>query len=86
MELTDEQVDKISEIAVSSAHDFIFSKVSKKEVVDIDISVKLYYNEELDVDVSIDIIFDNLSSAGAKIADDAADCALEGIEKYLAQI
>jgi len=86
MELTPEEVDKISDIALSSANDFIFSKVSKKEVIDIDINVELHYNESLDVDISIDIIFDDLSSADVKIADDAADYALEAVERFLDEI
>ncbi|MDI6723267.1 MAG: DUF3194 domain-containing protein [Methanobacterium sp.] len=86
IELTDEEVDKISEIVISSAESFIFSKVSKKEVIDIDISVELYYDEGLDIDVSIDVIFDDLSSADASIIDDAVDYAVEAVEKFLAEL
>ncbi|MBI5681285.1 MAG: DUF3194 domain-containing protein [Methanobacterium sp.] len=81
--LTDEDLDNISKIAVSSAETFIFSRVSKKEIIDIDINVELVYNESLDVDVSVNIIFDDLSSADFKIADEAADYAVLEIEKLL---
>ena len=81
--LTDENLDKISEIAVSSAENFIFSKVSKKEIIDIDINVELNYDKGLDVDVTVDIIFDDLSSADTNIANEAADYAIEEIEKFL---
>lgn len=84
--LTDEDLDKISEIAVSSAQDFILSKVSKKEIIDIDINVELNYNDSLDVNVTVNIQFDDLSSADAKIADDAADHAFREIEKFLDEI
>ena len=84
--LTDEDLDKISEIAVASAHDFIFTKVSKKEVIDVDINVELKYNQELDVNVSVDILFDDLSFVDKKIADDAADYAFLEIEKFLDEI
>jgi K+-transporting ATPase c subunit len=84
--LTDEDLDKISEIAVSSAQNFIFSKVSKKEIIDIDIDVELNYNDGLDVDVTVDIIFDDLSSTDPKIADEAADYAIEEIEKFLSKL
>ncbi len=81
--LTDEDLDKISEMAVSAAQDFIFSKVSKKEIINIDINVELNYNDGLDVNVAVDILFDDLSSADTKIADEAADHALLEIEKFL---
>ena len=84
--LTDEDLDKISEIAVSSAQDFVLSKVSKKEINDIDINVELNYNDSLDVNVVVDIVFDELSSKDPKIADEAADHALLEIEKFLDKI
>ena len=84
--LTDEDLDKISETAVSSAQDFIFSKVSKKEIIDIDINVELNYNSGLDVNVAVDILFDDLSSRDTKIAEEAADHALFEIEKFLDKI
>ncbi len=84
--LTDEDLDKISEIAVSAAQDFVFSKVSKKEIIDIDINVELNYDDGLDVNVVVDILFDDLSSADTDIADEAADHALSEIEKFLDNI
>ena len=81
--LSDNKLDEISEIAVSSAQDFIFSHVSKKEIMDIDITLELIYNDELDVDITIDIIFDELSPADPKIADNAADHVIKEIERYL---
>jgi len=86
MELADEDLEKISEIAVDSALSFIFSKVSKKEVIDININVELNYTEVLDIDVSVDAIFDDLSTADLSIIDDAADYAVEAVEKFLAEI
>ncbi len=82
-ELSDVDLDKISEIAVSSAESYILSRVSKKEIVDIDINVELIYNDELDVDITVDIIFDDLSSADPEIAHEAADFAISEIEKIL---
>lgn len=84
--LTDEDLDKISEIAVSSAQDFVLSKVSKKEINDIDINVELNYNDSLNVNLTVNILLDDLSSTDADIADDAADHALLEIEKFLDKI
>ena len=86
MELTAEELEKISEIAVSAAQDFIFSKISKKEVIDIDINVELQYNEILDIDISVDLVLDDLSTADTGIVDDAADYAVEMVEQFLAEI
>ncbi len=81
--LSDAKLDEISEIAVSSAENYVLSRVSKKEIIDIDISVELIYSDKLDVDVSVNIIFDDLSSADPQIADDAADYAIKEIEENL---
>lgn len=82
-QLTDEKLDEISEIAVSSAENFILDKVSKKEIIDIDISVELIYNDKLDVDVIVNLILDDLSSTDPELADEAADYAISEIEKVL---
>jgi len=82
-QLTDEKLDEISEIAVSSAENFILDRVSKKEIIDIDISVELIYNDKLDVDVTVNLILDDLSSADPGLADEAADYAISEIEKVL---
>lgn len=81
--LTDQDLEKTSEIAVTTAENFIFSKVSKKEIIDLDIKVELNYEDVLDVDVLIDIIFDDLSTADPSIADDAANYAIEQVELFL---
>jgi len=70
--LSDQELDEISELAVKSAENFIYSKVSKKEILDLDIKVELQYHEGLDVDVQVDIQFDPLSNPDESIAEDAA--------------
>jgi hypothetical protein len=74
--LSDQELDEISEIAIKSAESFIYSRVSKKEVIDIDIKVELDYHEGLDVDILVEIQFDPLSTQDESIAEDAADCAI----------
>ena len=81
--LSDQELDEISELASKSAENFIYSKVSKKEVTDLDIKVTLDYHTGLDVDILIDIQFDPLSQADKNIADEAAAHAIEEIDKYL---
>lgn len=48
-----------------------------------DISVEVTYNHELNVDLVVNVIFDDLSNADPDIPDKAADHALKEIEKFL---
>ena len=81
--LSDQELDEISELAVKSAENFIYSKVSKKEILDLDIKVELQYHEGLDVDVQVDIQFDPLSNPDESIAEDAAEHAISEIDSYM---
>ena len=82
--LSDQELDEISEIAIKSAEDFIYSKVSKKQILDLDIKVELDYDEGLDVDINVDIQFDPLSRPDENIAEEAADHAIAEIDSFLA--
>ena len=59
-------------------------RVSKKQVLDLDIKVELDYHDGLDVDIHVDIQFDPLSKPDENIAEDAADHAIAEIDSYLA--
>ncbi len=83
--LSDNDLEEIAEIAVSAAQGFIFSRVSKKEIIDLDVTAEIDYNEKLNIDVVVDILFDDPTKADRKIADDAADYAIEKVEKFLDQ-
>jgi len=82
--LSDQELDEISELAAKSAENFIDSKVSKKEITDLDIKVELDYHTGLDVDIHVDIQFDPLSKPDENIAEDAADHAITEIDSFLA--
>ena len=81
--LSDQELDEISELAVKSAENFIYSKVSKKEILNLDIKVELQYHEGLDVDVQVDIQFDPLSNPDESIAEEAAEHAIAEIDSYM---
>jgi Protein of unknown function (DUF3194) len=81
--LETEDLEKISELAVSEAQNFILSKVSKKEVVDLDITAEIKYDDELDVDVIVDLKFVEISKFDKDIADKAVNFALEKVENFL---
>ena len=82
--LSDQELDEISQLAIKSAEDFIYSKVSKKQILDLDIKVELDYHDGLDVDIHVDIQFDPLSQPEENIAEEAADHAIEKIDSFLA--
>ena len=82
--LTDQELDELSELAIESAENFIFSKVSKKEILDLDINVELRYNDVLDLNILVDLDLDELSSVNEKIiVEEAIDASLENIWKFL---
>lgn len=61
--LTDEELDKVSEVAVEAAENYILSRVSKKEILDLDINADITYEDVLNVDITVDIDLDELSAA-----------------------
>jgi hypothetical protein len=81
--LSDQELDEISDLAVKSAENFIYSQVSKKEIIDLDIKVELDYDKGLDVDIDIDIKFDPLSKSNNTLAEEAANHAIIEIDNYL---
>lgn len=82
--LTDPELDEISQIAVEAAENFIFSRVSKKEILDLQINVELTSQEGLDVDMFVDLDLDELSAADEnEITQKAVDTALEKIDEFI---
>ncbi|SCG85055.1 DUF3194 domain-containing protein [Methanobacterium congolense] len=81
--LSSEDLDTISEFTSSAAENFIFKKISKKEVMDFNVDVEMDYEDELNVDVEVHIVFDELSNASNEMAQEAVDHALEELGKFL---
>lgn len=84
--LSDEELDQISVIAVNAAENYIFSRISKKEILDININVELEYEEGLDVDILVDLELDSLSSADKNITQKAVDHALAAVDALINKI
>jgi hypothetical protein len=82
--LTDQELDELSEIAVKTAENFIFSKVSKKEILDLNINVEFVYDKILDVNILVDLDLDELSSVNENIiVEEAIDVTLEKIREFI---
>ncbi|NYB53020.1 MAG: DUF3194 domain-containing protein [Methanobacteriaceae archaeon] len=81
--LTDQEMEKLSEAAAVAAENYIFSKVSKKEVLDMELRVEFNQEDVLDVDVEVELFLDELSKAEDTLADEAAEVALDEIDKEI---
>ena len=84
--LTDQEMENISEAAAVAAENYIFSKISKKEVQDMEVRVEFHEADEeegLDVDVEVELFLDELSKAEDTLADESAEAALEEIDRQI---
>ncbi|NYB26674.1 MAG: DUF3194 domain-containing protein [Methanobacteriaceae archaeon] len=82
--LTDEELGKVSEVAVEAAENYILSRVSKKEILDLDINADVTYEDVLNVDITVDIDLDELSAADEnEIAESAVDAALKELDVFI---
>ena len=84
--LTDQELEKISESAAVAAENYIFSKISKKEVLDLELRVEFQQDNGLDVDVEVELFLDELSKAEEGLADEAAQVALDEIDKKIEKL
>ncbi|MDI6645142.1 MAG: DUF3194 domain-containing protein [Methanobacteriaceae archaeon] len=81
--LSSDDLSQISDFAVTSAQNFVYKRISKKEIIDLDINAQITYEDELDVDIRIEFILDDLCSADEGLADAAVEYAMKKLEKYL---
>ena len=84
--LTDQEMENISEAAAVAAENYIFSKISKKEVQDMEVRVEFHEADEeegLDVDVEVELFLDELSKAEDTLADESAEAAMEEIDRQI---
>ena len=79
-------MEKISEAAAVAAENYIFSKVSKKEVQDMELRVEFNQDDGLDVDVEVELFLDELCKADDNLADEAAQIALEEIDRQVEKL
>lgn len=82
-DLSQGDLDEISEFVSSAAQNFILKHISKKEILDLDIKVEISYEEVLDVDLMIDLDLDELSTQDPDIVNEAVIFAHEELDKFL---
>jgi len=72
--LSQEDLDIISQYFSDKANEIILSKMSSKEVLDLNLEISAKYDEEeLDINIDVDIALDELS----KIKNDDIELAIE---------
>ena len=82
--LSDEELEQISDLAVETAETYIFSRVSKKEILDMNINANVTYDEVLNVEVLVDIDLDELSTIDEKeLAENAVEAALTRLDSFV---
>ncbi len=82
--LTDTELDKISEVAVEAAENYILSRVSKKEILDLDINANITYDNVLNVEILVDVDLDELSASDEnELAENAVEAALNELDIFV---
>lgn len=82
--LTNQELDEISDLAVDEVENFIFTRISKKEILDFHVNIKISYENELDIDIDIELILDHLAVAdGDEIVKEAVDFTFGKLDKFI---
>jgi hypothetical protein len=82
-DLSNEDLDNITEFLSVNINDFILKRIKSKEIVNLDININVNYNEELDLDISVDLELDKFSTLDEAIANEAIDFALDRFDSFL---
>lgn len=82
-ELNQEDLYEISDFLSDNINEYILANVPSKEILDIDIKIEVSYDDKLDVDVSVNLEFHELSKADSNIPDIAVEHSLLKLNSYL---
>ncbi len=78
-----EDLNEISDFLSSTAQDFILNQLPTKEINDLDVKSEISYEEELDVDLSIDLQVDELCVWEEDLVDRALEHTFQALENLL---
>ena len=87
-ELTEEQMQTLSEIAEKAARDYILSKVSRRKISVLDLAVEIVGSKPVTVSVDVDLVLSPLMKTfnAGKLANEATEKAFEAIEQCLREL
>lgn len=82
--LNQEDLDNISDFLSNNINEYLLANVSSKEILDMNINIEVSYNnKKLDVDIAVDLEFDELSKADRNIANILVENSLLKLDSYL---
>jgi hypothetical protein len=87
-ELTDEQIEAVSQAAENAARKHVFSKISQKLVERLDISVEAEGAKPISFTVEVDLMLlpDAKGFSEKQLVDEAVKAAFEAIETHLRKL
>lgn len=83
--LNSDQVEKLCEIAEESARKYVMSKVSRRQVSELNITVEAGGKENLTLDVDVEVSVSPLIEDVDinRLAEEAVDAAFKSVEEFL---
>ncbi len=87
-ELSEEQMQELSEIAEEAARNYVLSKVPQRKISALEIAVETVGSKPVTVSVDVDLALSPLMRAYnvEKLASEAAEKAFEAAEQYLREL
>jgi hypothetical protein len=87
-ELTEEQIEEVSQAAEDAARKHVFSKISQKLVERLDISVEAEGAKPISFTVEVDLVLlpEAKGFSEKALVDEAVKAAFEAIETYLRKL
>jgi hypothetical protein len=84
-QLTEEQLQKLCEIAEDAAREYILSKISRRKITELNIAVEAEGNKPLTLKVEVDINLSPLMKGfdAQRLVNEAVKEAFVSAEKYL---
>lgn len=87
-ELTEDQMQMLSEIAEKTTRDYILSKVPQQKISALEIIVEIEGSKPVNVSIDIELELSPLMKTynTGKLADEATEKAFEAIEQYFREL
>lgn len=87
-ELTEDQMQTLSEIAEKAARNHVLSKVHQRKILTLDIAIETVGSKPVTVSVDVDLTLSPLikTTSAEKLASEATEKAFEAIEQCLREL
>ncbi len=87
-ELTEDQMQTVSEIAEKTARDYVLSKIPQRKIATLDIAVETEGSKPVTIIIDVDLVLSPLMKTydAKKLANEATEKAFEAIEQYFSEL